>query len=60
MKTYWELKDGGIVWHPVRGDGGHRDDIEMSGLFTSYVLTYGVDEEGFEMTAPVNSSGTSM
>ncbi len=46
MKTYWELKDGGIVWRPVRGDGGHRDDIEMSGLLTSYVLTYGVDEEG--------------
>lgn len=46
MKSYWKLKNGGIVWNPVKGEGEHRDDIEMSGLFTSYVIGYGVDDNG--------------
>ena len=46
MKTYWKLENGGIVWRPAVGEGAHQDDLEMSGLLTSYILTYGVDEEG--------------
>ncbi len=42
----WSLApDGGIVWAPKLGDA-HEDNIEMSGLRVSTIVTYGVDKTG--------------
>ena len=42
----WSLeRDGSISW-PVKPGEAHTDNIEMSGRFISFILTYGVDEKG--------------
>ena len=46
MKSYWKRKDSGIVWNPIKGEGKHQDDIEMSGLLTSFIIGYGVGDDG--------------
>src|SRR4051812_31299234 len=42
----WTLTDdGGIAWTPKPGDA-HEDNIEMSGLRVSTIVTYGIDKSG--------------
>ncbi len=50
----WILaEDGGISWEVRRGDA-HQDQIEMSGLRISAIVTYGVRENGsFSLTRQV-------
>ncbi|MDF2543674.1 MAG: hypothetical protein K0S47_3392 [Herbinix sp.] len=45
MERYFELVDHGILWKVLPGQV-HSDNIEMSGLGASYIVTYGVDKEG--------------
>jgi hypothetical protein len=45
-ESRWKLADdGGITWEVRRGDA-HQDQIEMSGLRVSAIVTYGVRENG--------------
>ena len=45
-QSRWSLaEDGGITWEVKRGDV-HQDQIEMSGLRISAIVTYGVRENG--------------
>jgi hypothetical protein len=42
----WTLtSDGGIAWTPKRGEV-HEDNVEMSGLQLSTIVTYGLDKAG--------------
>lgn len=45
MKQYFELRDNSIVWK-VKKDQVHSDNIEMSGLGTDYIVSYGVEKDG--------------
>jgi hypothetical protein len=45
-QTRWHLEpDGGIAWDVPRR-AAHQDQIEMSGLRISAIVTYGVREDG--------------
>lgn len=43
MEKYFELKNGGIEW-TVKSGARHRDNLEMSGLAASVIVSYGADE----------------
>ncbi len=44
-KQLWEIKDNSIVWNVEQGIE-HTDDIEMSGLYCDYIVSYGVKKNG--------------
>lgn len=41
----WNIENDHIVW-TVKEDQSHFDDIEMSGLYTDFIVKYGVREDG--------------
>ncbi|MBQ4066013.1 MAG: hypothetical protein IJD22_00075 [Clostridia bacterium] len=41
----WDIENGHITW-TVRDGQSHFDDIEMSGLYTDFIVKYGVRENG--------------
>lgn len=41
----WDIEEGSIVWTVKEGQS-HFDDIEMSGLYTDFIVKYGVLENG--------------
>ncbi len=41
----WDIEDQHIAWNVKEGQC-HFDNIEMSGLYTDFIVTYGVDEDG--------------
>ncbi|MDR1261890.1 MAG: hypothetical protein LBK46_00215 [Oscillospiraceae bacterium] len=49
-RQYWDLDSEGICWLPGElpdaHKDSHKDSIEMSGLLASYIVTFGIDEEG--------------
>lgn len=52
-QTRWSIvPDGGIAWDVKPGET-HQDQIEMSGLKTSVILTYGVRQDGEAMVQPL-------
>ncbi len=44
-KQFWSISGNSIVWN-VNGNEAHFDDIEMSGLYCDYILSYGVNSDG--------------
>ncbi len=41
----WDIEEGHIVWTVKEGQS-HFDDIEMSGLYSDFIVKYGVREDG--------------
>lgn len=41
----WTIDDKKLIWN-VKNGFCHRDDIEMSGLFSDHIIYYGVNEDG--------------
>lgn len=41
----WDIENDHIVWNVKEGQS-HFDDIEMSGLYTDFIVKYGVREDG--------------
>lgn len=43
--SIWNIEENALVWRPKKGQC-HTDDIEMSGLYSDYIVSYGVKEDG--------------
>lgn len=41
----WDIEDNHIVW-TVKDGQSHFDNIEMSGLYTDFIVNYGVNKDG--------------
>ena len=42
---YWQIEGKQLVWNVEEGQC-HFDDLEMSGLYSDYIVSYGVKEDG--------------
>lgn len=41
----WKLRDKCLIWEPAEGQV-HRDDLEMSGPYADYIVSYGIEKDG--------------
>lgn len=44
-RQYWNISGNELVWEVKKGQC-HFDDIEMSGLYSDFIVSYGVKEDG--------------
>ena len=44
-QAIWNIEENRLVWQVQKGFC-HTDDIEMSGLYSDYIVAYGVKEDG--------------
>lgn len=44
-KQIWKIENNTLVWKVQNGQT-HSDDLEMSGLYADYIVSYGVNEDG--------------
>ena len=45
LNKIWDIEDNHIAW-TVKDWQSHFDNIEMSGLYTDFIVHYGVNKDG--------------